>query len=478
MVLLNGHIAELTINTLALMLGVAIVATVLGVSLAWLTWRFRFRGVVLLRALLLLPLIIPPYVLANVYSSLEVWLGINLHNYWGALLVLSISGYPYIMLLVLKSLHRTPSSYEEAANLAGASPLRTFFRVVLPMLRPAIAAGVVLVALHVIADFGAVSLLTYQTFTVVIYQALELVQDNSYIAALSVVPVLLGLLLLFFHDRVLLNKHITPTHIVTRPLPRRLPVLLAVLGTLVLGVAVIAPVAWMVYWTVVHFAELGQSNFLTLLRNSFALSAIVAVLAGSMAIAVAWVVWRWQGVSSRWLGYISTVSFALPGPVLALGIAVLVSYWDSFLTGQQATWGYLAFTGTALVLALVMRFIPVSVQAQASGLQSLNPQMLDAAASLGANSFQQFWRVILPAVWPNVLAAMVLVFIETVKELPVTMLLRPSGFDTLPIAIWIETDDERVDLAAPASLVLLLVSLPALFKASKESNSGNKKASK
>lgn len=466
--LLAGRIAELSVNTILLAAGVAVLSVIFGVAAAWFTWRFKFRGVRLLRAFLLLPLIIPPYVLASVYTSLEQPLGVGLHNYWGALLVLSVSGYPYIMLLVLKALHKLSPNYEEAASLAGASSLTIFVRVTLPLLRRPIIAGVVLVALHVLADYGAVSLLTYDTFTQAIYRALEVSQKDSYIAALSSLPLLLGVLLLYFHEAMLKGSQRVLT--ANGQALQRHPVKfwLIILVCLLFFVAVISPLAWMLYWTVINYTQLMSAGFTDLLLNSLSLSAVVAIITGVLAVAVAWVSWRWQGKASACLNYISTLAFALPGPVLALGIAVLVGYWDGWLDAQGATFGYMGYTFIGLCLALVIRFLPVAIQTESAGLQAVNHQMLDAAASLGARSREQFVRVVLPNIQPSIFAAMVLVFIETIKELPVTMFLRPDWFDTLPIAIWVETNDERIELAAPASLVLVMLSIPALLRATRE----------
>lgn len=470
----SARLPGLLWNTLSLSVLVAIGSFVLGVSAAWLITRREFIGRRLAIWLMILPLTIPTYVFAHIYTTLtetEGWLGQlwiffagpdiphpELYNVFGTAFILSLAGFSYVFLLVSDALTRSRVDIEEAARLHGFSPRQVFWRISLPMLRPAIAAGLALVVLHVLSDFGAVSMLRYQTFTLSIYLQMSGRFDMQAAAGLSLVLVMLSLTFLvlerFFRDRQRYYTSGNAQKVRRRVASRREQFVIWLwLG----GITVFAfglPVAWMLVWSWDAFqhALLG-SEFWSYVRNSIMVSVSAATLATIAALPLALFHARLRNKLSQTYIHMASIGFVLPGPVIALGILTFVL---SVIPGIYGTL-------LVLVLAMLIRFLPLSVQAQEAAVQQLTPSIEEAGRSLGATPFENVRRVIIPMLKTGMVSAWVLVFIDTLKELPATLLLRPTGFDTLPVRIWIEASEEMLELAAPSALMLMLGTLPVLW---------------
>ena len=461
-------------NTLSLSILVAIGSFTLGVSAAWLITRREFFGRRLAIWLMILPLTIPTYVFAHIYTTLterDGWLGQlwillagsdipnpELYNVFGTSFILSLAGFSYVFLLVSDALTRSRVDIEEAARLHGLSSRQVFWRISLPMLRPAIAAGLALVVLHVLSDFGAVSMLRYQTFTLSIYLQMSGRFDMQAAAGLSLVLVLLSLTFLilerFFRDRQRYYSSGSAKKVSRRAATFREQVLIWFwLG----GITVFAfglPVTWMLVWSWEAWQQaLLGSEFWSYVRNSIMVSVSAATLATMAALPLALFHARLRNKLSQTYIHLASIGFVLPGPVIALGILTFVLSMMPWLYG----------TMLVLVLAMLIRFLPLSVQAQEAAVQQLTPSIEEAGRSLGATPLENVRRVIIPVLKTGMVSAWVLVFIDTLKELPATLLLRPTGFDTLPVRIWIEASEEMLELAAPSALMLMLGTLPVLW---------------
>jgi iron(III) transport system permease protein len=462
-------------NTLILAFFVAVGSFILGVSSAWLIARREFFGRKAAVWLMILPLTIPTYVFAHIYTVLlepEGWLGRawislfgqevqipDLYNVVGVSLVLSFAGFSYIFLLVRTALLRPTRSLEEAARMQGATPRQVFFRVNLPLLRPAIAAGLAVVVLHVLSDFGAVSMLQYQTFTLSIYLQMTGRLDYQTAAGLSLILVLLSLMFLMleraFRSRQRYYSGATQTRRDERKKATK-PELLLIWGWL--GLIVLfsfgLPVAWMISWTIDAIEKnLLDQAFWTYAKNSLTVASSVATLAIFAALPVALYHARKQTLYSSICLQLSSVGFVLPGPVIALGILTLV------IAVLPAWYGTLL----VLMIALAIRFLPLAVQSQEASLQQLTPSIVQAGRILGAGPLENLRRVILPMMRSGMVSAWVLVFIDALKELPATLLLRPTGFDTLPVRIWVEASEEMLELAAPSALMIVVGTLPIIW---------------
>lgn len=471
----SSRLPVLMWNTLSLSGMVAIGSLLLGVSTAWLITRREFPGRRLAVWLLVLPLAIPTYVFAHIYTELlapagwlgQAWIAVfgsairipDIYTLGGATLVLTLAGFSYVFLLVRASLIRSNRVLEEAARLQGATPAEVFRRVNLPMLRPAIAAGLAVVVLHVLSDFGAVSMLRVQTFTLSIYLQMSGRFDFQSAAGLSLVLVSLSLTFLvverYFRRRQRYYS-VSGQYAQVQPLPAsrmQCIVIWSWLG-LVLLFSLGLPLAWMLTWSwaAVQQGLIGQA-FWGYATNSLSLAALAATLALLVALPVALYHARRHSLLSHGLMQLSSVGFVLPGPVIALGFLTFAITFVAPLYGGL----------TLLVMALAFRFLPLSIQSQEASLQQLTPSIEEAGRLLGAGPLANFRRVVMPMISGGMATAWVLVFIETLKELPATLLLRPTGFDTLPVRIWIEASEEMLELAAPAALLLVAGTLPAVW---------------
>jgi iron(III) transport system permease protein len=461
-------------NTLSLAVLVAIGAFLLGVSAAWLIARREFAGRQLAIWLMVLPLTIPTYVFAHIYTTLleedgwigRAWQGVfgealavpDLYNIGGISFILSLAGFSYVFLLVRASLSHGNPSLEEAARIQGASPGQVFWRINLPLMRPAIAAGLALVVLHVLSDFGAVSMLRYQTFTLSIYLQMNSRFDYQGAAGLSMVLVFLSLAFLIIerHSRRHQRYYASAQTRKISPKPTGLfgqCLIWGWLGLIALF-AFVLPVAWMLDWSWQAVQQgLIDSVFWGYVANSLVVGALAATAAIICAFPVAFFHTRKRSAISQTGIHLSSVGFVLPGPVIALGVLTFI------LTVLEPLYGGFA----ALLMALVIRFLPLAVQSQEASLQQLTPSIEQAGRILGAGPLENLWRVVLPMIRNGMAGAWVLVFIDALKELPATLILRPTGFDTLPVRIWIEASEEMLELAAPAALMLVLGTMPAIW---------------
>lgn len=470
----TSRLPELIWNTLSLAILVAIGSFLLGVSAAWFIVRRDFFARRLAIWLLVLPLTIPTYVFAHIYTSLlepEGWLGRlwlflfgadavipELYNIVGVSFVLSLAGFSYVFLLVRDALSRTHQNLEEAARIQGASPTRVFWQISLPMLRPAIAAGMALVVLHVLSDFGAVSMLRYQTFTLSIYLQMNGRFDFQAAAGLSFILVSLSLTFLilerFFRKRQRYYSGAQSRKVVPQQATPVEQVMIWIWLGLITLFAFILPLAWMLVWSWEAWVkDLIDQAFWGYVSNSLLISLFAASVAMVAALPVALYHAKKRNMVSQGCVHLASIGFVLPGPVIALGILSFVLAVVPNIYGGMLV----------LVMAMVIRFLPLAVQSQESAVQQLTPSIEQAGRSLGAGPLRNLWQVILPMMRGGLISAWVLVFIDTLKELPATLLLRPTGFDTLPVRIWIEASEEMLELAAPAALMLVIGTLPILW---------------
>ena len=469
------RIPELLVNTFSLAIGVAIIDLVLGVSLAWIITRYRFLGSAVWDWLIVLPLAIPSYVLAYTYTYLlqrhghleQLWQTLvgpdaeifSPFSFSGAALVMSLNTFPFVYLLARSALKNFNVSFEEAARAMGASQLSIFFRVYLPMIRPSLIAGLFLAILYVVSDFGAVSMLRFQTFTYAIYQQMTGRFDNTAAACLSLI--LVGSTFLFllgerwFRQR---SRFYQTTGRFRKPIPQACSPLQTVCfsGYLVFIVAAAfgLPVLLLVQWTLVALSAGDISSmFFGYLWSSLSLAGITATLAIFIGIPLAYLAARKQTWSSILCIQGAYTGYVLPGPVAALAVLVLISQLIPELYG----------TVIILLIAYLVHFLPVALQGMESTIHQLTPNLEEASHSLGAGSFRTFRTITFPLDRGGFLSAWILVFVQCMKELPATLLLRPVGFDTLAVRIWLEASEELYQLAAPPALLIVVITIPIVL---------------
>ncbi len=480
--LLDERIPQLLWNTLSLTAVVTVTTVILGVSLAWLVMRTDLPGRRMWHWLLALPLVVPPYVGAVTYiivlgrsGWVQIWwksspvlaerLGsypIDIHSFWGVFFVLSMFTFPYVYLLTSASLYKMNRSYEEAARSLRANPAGIFWRVTLPCLRPGISAGAILVALYVLSDFGAVAMLRYVTFTAAIYFQ-RAAFDTAGASVLSLVLIALTVIILWLNSLSRSRGHYHQTGSSYRdslvmPLGRWKPLALFYVGVVFL-LSVVVPISVLVYWSNIgiRMGALDQ-RFLLFATNSLRVAGMAAGLCMVLAMPVVYLKSRYNSSLSSIIDRLCYAGYALPGVIVALGFVFI---FNNHIPSLYATFYVVA-------LALVVRFLPQAMQAADASLSLVSPRIDEAARSLGSPPWKVMFTVVLPNMLPRVLVGGALVFVSAIKELPATLLLRPPGFDTLAVRVYFEAHEAMYHLAAPAALLIVLVSIiPLRFMLSK-----------
>ena len=479
-------LADLVINTLILLLGVMFGVLLIGVSLAWLTSMCRFPGQRFFDWALMLPLALPAYVLAFVFlglldfsgpvqGQLRAWLGPT--GFWfpavrstgGVIVVMVLVLYPYVYMLARSAFLTQGRGTLDAARILGLDPWATFFRVALPMARPAIVAGTSLALMETLADFGTVAIFNYDTFTTAIYKAwfgLFNLQAASQLASL----LLLFVALTIYGERHLRGR--AKFHENTRGgRPSRISLkgrnawLASLFAGLIFSFAFLLPVIQLAMWCWEVISEDLDMRYLELVANTVLLgiSAAVVTIIGAMLLAFARRYSRNTVTHSATT--IATLGYALPGSVVAVGIMLTFTGVDNFLQSMLRGFGIddpgplLTGTIAALLLAYLVRFLAVAFGPIDSSLERIRHSLPEAARSLGATPAMVLTRVYLPLLSPGMLSAMLLVTVDVMKEMPATLLLRPFGWDTLAVRIYEMTSEGEWERAALPAITLVLAGL-------------------
>lgn len=472
-ILMSSSILSLIARTLLLATLATLWAMILGLPPAWILTRTDLPGRRLLQAVGVLPLAIPPYIGAFTYITLlgpVGWINtayqamgasgpiVNIYGLWGGVLVLGLFTYPYLLLIVGSALKGSDPALEEAARAAGLGPVGIFLRVTLPLLRPSLLAGALLVFLYALADFGAVSLLRVDTFTTEIFHQLNTRFDQQNAAVLSTILVLLTAVVLMAQRKSLGRRSFVQRRSGVRPatvypLGRwKVPALCC--SYLVLSGSVFLPVALLLYQTgspmsLLHTLVAGHR----FLWNSLWTAAVAATAASGLGLFVAYLAHRRKGLAGLLLTSATQLGYAIPGTVLGLSLILLYNAYLPWIYG----------TAAMVVLGYLLRFIPQAVQGSTAALAQVNPNLEEAARSLGRSTWRALREITVPLIRPGIAAGWMLVFISSMKELAATLLLRPAGFDTLPVRIWIASIEVDYTGAAATSLILIAITAIPLF---------------
>jgi iron(III) transport system permease protein len=482
--LMQTRIWKLFGNTLALVAAVTVGAMLTGVTMAWLTERTDLPGRKIFRWMLAMPLAVPAYIGGIVHLALlrprggiipkfleelfgqPVWTPSPL-GFWGAAFILTLFMFPYVYLLSGAAFRTLHASLEEASRVFGRTPIQTLFQVTLPALRPGLTAGALLVALDILAEYGTVALLRYETFSSAIFVQLSGRYDRSAASVLSGILVALAILILWSELRLQGRARFTQMESNWRPAPVlllgkwRILAFLLVLG--VVSSSLLVPFFVLLIWSVQALLDVptmqtlfhtGSQGFGSYIWNSLWSSTAAAVIAVLLSLPVALLSARYPNRFSKFISRLCQVGYAIPGVVIALSLVLLVNRTVPFLYA----------TPFVVVIAYVLRHMPQAVRASESALNQLSPSLEEASRTLGRTSLQTLMQVTLPLILPGLLAGGSLVFLTSLKELPATLLLRPAGFDTLAVRVWVWAGEGFYFQAAPAALLLVLVSaLPLSF---------------
>ncbi|SNS63164.1 ABC transporter permease [Pseudomonas segetis] len=471
-------------NTVILVAGVSVGVTLLGVSLAWLTSLCEFPGRRWLDWALMLPFAIPAYVLAFVFvglldfsgpvqTLLREWFGAgvrfpSVRSTAGVISVLVLVFYPYVYLLARNAFLAQGKGLMEAARVLGHNPWQAFWRVALPMARPAIGAGLALAIMETLADFGAVSVFNFDTFTTAIYKTWYGFYSLSSATQLASLLLLVVMLVLYGERRA--RGAVRPAN--ERPRGKALYQLrgfkaLAASGwcLLVFACAFVIPMLQLLVW----FWQRGRfdldERYTALILHTLYLGCLAAVLTVSIALLLAFARRMTPTRLMRSTVSLANTGYALPGSMLAVAIMLAFSYLDNQLViplstllggaGKPLLLGSLA----ALLLAYLIRFMAVAYGPLENSLARIRPSLPEASRSLGVGGVRLFFRVYLPLLLPGALSAALLVFVDVLKEMPATLLMRPFGWDTLAVRIFEMTSEGEWARAALPALTLVAVGL-------------------
>jgi iron(III) transport system permease protein len=477
-------LTEYVANTLWLMLWVGVGVMLVGVATAWLTTMCRFPGSAFFEWALILPLAMPAYVMAYAYtdffqftgpvqSALRGWFGWGPRDYWfpevrslgGAAFIFSFVFYPYVYLLARAAFIAQGGGLIEAGRSLGYGPWRSFLRLALPLARPGIAAGIALALMETLADFGTVAYFALPTFTTGIYRAWLSLGDR--VAAGQLATALLGFVALILvaervsRGRARFDAHTAQRRLTARPLSGPRGWGAAAVCTMPIVIGFVLPAAILLELSVSGGDFRADARYARLIFNSASVAGVTAACAVVLALLIAYAARASRNLFSLAAHRLASLGYAVPGAVIAIGILIPVTRLDHLLSGWLASaFGIsigLILTGgiAALVYAYLVRFLAVALQSVEAGLAKVTPSMDDAARSLGAAPLGILTRVHVPLLAPSLLTAALMVFVDVLKELPATFMMRPFNFDTLAVHAYNLASDERLsELAAPALTIV------------------------
>ena len=499
-------LAEYVANSLLLAFGVGCLALPLGVIPAWLVTLYRFPCSRQLEWALLLPLAMPAYIIAYTYTGmldvagpLQSWLRAafawQYGDYWfpdirslpGAALMLSLVLYPYIYLLARAALLEQSASVVEVARTLGVKPAGIFFKVLLPLARPAIIVGLSLVLMETLADYGTVQYFGVATFTTGIFKTWFGLGSSIAAAQLSALLMLFVLFLIIleqysrrqsrYHDTSTRYNRLEQKHL--RGL-RGLPALAVCALPVLFGFVI--PSGQLLIWGMQTWRTSMDSGFFALVMNSIELALITAVLAALLALAVSCARRQQPGIMTNSFNRLLGMGYAVPGAVIAVGVLIPFTWLDRHLSRWfgllSDTDPGLLLSGTIaiLVFAYLVRFLALSLNTVDAGLAKIKPSMDEAGKSLGLSGFRLLRRVHIPILRGSLLTAVLLVFVDVLKELPATLILRPFNFNTLAVRTYELANEERLaDAASPALAIVLAGIIPVIIlsRAISQSRSAN-----
>lgn len=495
-----SHLSETVLsqyitNSLILMVGVAVGVLVLGVSTAWLVTMCRFPGGRYFEWALLLPLAAPAYLLAYTYtdwleyfgpiqtglrtlfgweSATDYWFP-NVRSVGGAIAMFSLTLYPYVYMLARVAFVEQSVCTLEASRSLGCGPWRSFFKVAVPLARPAVMAGLSLALMETLNDFGTVQYFSVPTFTTGIYRTWFGMGERVAAAQLA------AILMLFILALILLErwsrrqaKYYQAKNSGQQHSGYDLYGWRAWLATATCFIPVafglIVPGGLLLEMTLTHLDETLDDSFLELANHSLILAGLTAALAVVLSLLLAYGQRLDPKVVTRFGVRLASMGYGVPGAVIAVGILIPVTRLDKLIANWvNLTWGMnigLLISGTivALIFAYLVRFLAVALGTVESGLAKIRPNLDDAARSLGCSPTKTLIKVHTPLMGSSLLTAIMLVFVDVMKELPATLVMRPFNFDTLAIRVYQYASDERlVEASAPALMILIVGLVPVVL---------------
>ena len=482
-------------NTGVLIVGVGLGVLLLGVPLAWLTAVCDFPGRKFFSWSLMLPLAMPAYVLAfvqvglldftgPVQTQLRLWFGSShwfppIRSTGGVVLVLTLAFYPYVYLLARNAFITQGLRAVEAAQALGYTRAQAFWRVALPMARPWIAGGMTLALMETLADFGSVSIFSFDTLTTAIYKAWFSLFNLPVASQLASLLVLFVLVLAGIDQRLRQNrryaaKNFSPVRIGLSGGARWAASLYC---AAVLAMAFVIPFIQLMVWVHTVWQEDFDGRYPVFLLHSMWLAGLAALAVTVLGLILSAIRQHHRDALTQWLVRLATLGYAIPGTVLAVGVFVPVAWLDNQLITLAGWLGWetsqiLKGSMLVMLLALSARFLAVAYQPIDAAMQRITRNQGNAARSLGLSPRQVLMRLQLPMVRGGLLTAALIVFVDVMKEMPITLMTRPFGWDTLAVRVFEMTSEGMWDRAALPSLAIVLAGLIPVILLVRKSESG------
>ena len=490
-----GHLGEYVLpqvlkNTALLLVLVTIIAGSLGTYLAWLTSMYRFTGQRWFVWALMLPFAIPAYVLAFVGMGLFDYSGIiqttlrdigvtisfpNIRSVWGAGIMLSLVFYPYVYLLARQAFLSQGRRALEAGQMLGLSHRRAFFKVALPQAMPWIIGGLLLTWMETLADFGAVSVFNLDTFTTAIYKAwfgFFSLTTAAQLAALLIGAVLLVLIFERYWQR---RRSYLPSagHHQRIQLTGWQNIWATIFCSIIFLLAFGLPMIQLIYWVIGNYHYDLDARYWGFVGNTVLIATMTALFVAALAMLVAWIQRQFPTRLNQILVSLTNLGYAVPGTVLAVGVYIPIAWLDNnFIAWGISSTQILSGSVLVMLLALYTRFLTVGFQPIDRQLQRLTPNQEHAAGLLSDSAPHRWRRVFLPIISPGVFTALIMVFVEVTKEMPIVLMTRRHGWDTLAVRVFEMTSEGMYDRAALPSLSIVLVGLIPVIILIRQSDKG------
>lgn len=464
-------------NTVILLLMVTLISGVIGTALAWVTSMYRFPGQRFFAWALMLPLAMPAYVLAFVTVGIVDFSGPlqtalrefgfttaipSVRNVWGAGLVLSLAFYPYVYLLARQAFLSQGRRAIEAGQMLGLSRSKVFFRLALPQALPWVIGGLLLASMETLADFGAVSVFNVDTFTTAIYKAWFGFFSLTTAAQLAALLIGVVFIVVLFEQYWQAKRGNTVTQGSSQRFEASKPAQwgMALLCILVFLIAFLIPFLQLLYWTALNFQQDFDARYIDFVTNSLMIASMTTIFIAFLAIIIAWVKRQYPDKSTKLMTTLANLGYVVPGTVLAVGIFIPIAWLDNQLIAFGITSAqFLSGSVIVMLLALSTRFMTVSFQPVDRQLQRLTVNQEAAAKLLSDSPYQRWRQVMLPVLSPGVLTGLLMGFVEVMKEMPITLMTRRQGWDTLAVRVFEMTSEGMWGRAALPSLLIVLVGL-------------------
>lgn len=471
-------------NSLILIIGTSILTLFFGISSAWIVSRYHVPFRKQLEWLLIIPLAIPSYITAYAYAGIFDYGGIvakvfslkiDVMNHIGLIFVLSISLYPYIYVASRAFFLNQSNNIIEASKLLGASERKTFFKLILPLARPAFAGGLVLVLMEVLNDYGAAKYYGISTFTTGVFRAwfsLEEPETAIYLSAILVIIIFLLITVEKWQRRKIGYFNATKNHqkVIRETVSKRLKITFFIIAFTPVLFGFLLPFMQLLYWAFLTYKEVFTSEFITIAFQSFGIATISAFTTVVFALLLIFLS-KWNRLSIlKSIAKIGVLGYAIPGAVIAVGVLIPTLSLDKWLvtfmkTNFDIKIGFI-INGTIMVLvyAYLVRFLAVAYNPIESNSLKFGKSLSEASKLLGSGTLKTFIKIEFPLLKPAILSAFILVFVDVMKELPLTLILKPYHINTLAVKAYEYASDELIaEAALPAICIILTGILPILF---------------